>query len=251
MKLFAGEYPDIHSDPILGAYYYIILRNTVKLYYIKDKKTVLYNTTISGNDIPIQFNVMKPRVYPYNRNSLVICFGNNNYVYTSSEYVDQTLTNRVWNNGTIDSTLLSNYIVPEDFDLYKTVINKNDLSIMQLDPFYTSYQYTEIGSNSIYRILAILIDLKNKKNYDVNKCFIYDNFILYDNDPNYEIYPYDIQYNWKYHSKPIILEKIYRRRVYSNPNSFAYNGLIHDITSTETRIYNSANTYIFRGNILS
>ena len=209
MKLFLGEYSDLHSDPILGAYYYIILRNTIKLFYFKDKKTVTYNTTQLGNDIPIIFNMMKPRVYPYNRNSLVICFGNNNYIYTSSEYVDQTPTNRFWNNGTIDPITLSNYLVPEDFDLYKTVINKNDLSLMQLDPYYTSYQYTEIGSNSIYRIQSILMDLKNKKKYNMNNCFVFDNFILYDDNTNYEIYPYDIQYNWKNQSKPLILEKIY------------------------------------------
>ena len=152
MKLFAGEYPDLHSDPILGAYYYMILKNTVKIYYLKDKKTVVYNTTHTGNDIIISNNVIKPRVYPYNRNALVICLGRNNFIYNSEEYVDQSSTNRTWNSGTIDSITLSDYIVPEDFDLYKTVINKNDLSLMQLDPYYTSYQFEEIGSNSIYRI---------------------------------------------------------------------------------------------------
>lgn len=248
-KLLLGAYTDIHSDPVLGAYYYKILKNQVELFYLKDKKVVQYNT-IPGNDITISRTLMKPRVYPYNRNSLIICFGHKNYVYYSSDYADQLPTQRVWNNGVLDQTLLNNYIIPEDFDLYKTAIKKDDLSLVKLDEYYTSYQYIEIGSNSTYRIQAILLDLVNKKKYNIDKCYVYDNFIVYDKDTVLEIYPYELQYNWNNQSVPITIEKIQNRVLYSNPNCFAYNGLLYDLTSNQTQVYDLNNIYIFRGNFI-
>jgi hypothetical protein len=250
-KLLLGKYTDIHSDPVLGAYYYKILKNQVEVFYIKDKKVVQYNTLPNNNnDIIISKTIMKPRVYPYNRNSLIVCFGQKNYIYYSSNYVDQLSTQRVWNNGILDTLTLEDCIIPEDFDLYKTAIKKSDLSLLKLDDYYTSYQYTEQGSNSCYRIQAILMDLINKKNYNINNCYIYDNFIVYDKGVTLEIYPYELQYNWNNQSSPIIIEKVASRVLYSNPDCFTYNGLIYDLTSSERLVYDSNNIYVFRGNFI-
>lgn len=248
-KLLLGKYFDIHSDPVLGAYYYKILKNQIELFYLKDKKVVQYNT-MSGNDIIISRTIMKPRVYPYNRNAIILCFGQKNYIYYSSEFIDQLPTQRVWNNGVLDQSTLDGYIIPEDFDLYKTAIKKDDLSLVTLDEYYTSYQYLEIGSNSVYRIQAILLDLINKKKYSINNCYIYDNFIVYDTGESLEIYPYELQYNWNNQSVPIIVEKISNRILYSNPDCFAYNGLLYDLTSNNTLVYDLDNIYIFRGNFI-
>lgn len=249
VKLLLGKYTDIHSDPVLGAYYYKIRKDQVELFYLKDKKEVSYNISL-GSDIITTKTLMKPRVYPYNRNGLVICIGNKNYIYYSGEYTDQLLTKRVWNNGVIDYQTLDGYIIPEDFDLYKTAIKKSDLSLVKLDEYYTSYQYLEVGSNSIYRIQAILLDLVNKKNYDIHKCYVYDNFVVYDKETALEIYPFELQYNWNNQSVPIIVEKISNRVLYSNPNCFAYNGLLYDFSSGSTTTYDLNNIYIFRGNFI-